>query len=61
MIACMGGFCSSRETCVEYIRGLGKGDKTDKICRVVERLCGPWEDPTPVRIRSGDSTETIKE
>lgn len=48
MIACLGGFCSSRDTCSDYQRGYGAGLREEKVCQLLERLCGQVEEPTPI-------------
>lgn len=40
MIACMGGWCRSRERCAHYV-------SDSKV--ISERLCGDNEEPEPVR------------
>lgn len=48
MIACLGGFCASRETCADYQRGYGAGQHQESRFQIVERLCGKVEEPQPM-------------
>lgn len=38
LVPCLGGWCASREKCMHY-------HATDSDIEIVERLCGPKEEP----------------